>query len=247
MSNDDIQYQGLTLVELAEAALKKPDDFGWWGKEEMFVSWGWAGIDMSNASDAVAITNFEVITKDLMSKFPDDFDIVGLRHWAVGHCDRLICKILNDDTKPITADNITDAFKASMEWLINLDDYPIADDDRLSDYCYQEMLEWITSELPDEVYVAESKESTAAQILEEMCTIDDFDPVGWSLNGMAPDDDLIKLVAYDLSLCSAEYIDFWDEWVDSQSLPPILWGENRGFQPNVVHEINGQLNLFEDE
>ena len=247
IDKSEIIYQGLDIVKLAEQALQKPDDFGWWGSDQMFVSWGWAGIDQHNASDAIQIVNFELITKDLMSRFPDDFDIVGLRHWAVGHVDRLTCRILINPDNGINIDNITEAFCASMEWLIQLDDYPIVDDDKLHEYCVEETIQWIEQEIPFDVYVKESKRDTAEAIFAEISSIDDYDPVGWVLDGMYPTEEVIRYAAYDLSLCSAEHRDVWDEWVEEQGLPPIYWGDNFGAPANVMHKIDGQLSLFGDD
>jgi hypothetical protein len=245
----DVLYKGLTLVELAQQALQKPEDFGWWGSDEMFDTWGWSGIDVHNASDSVQIVNFDLIKKDLMEKFPDDFEVVGLRHWAVGHVDRLTCRILKDSIShdSITDDSITDAFKAAMDWLVQLDDYPIVDDDALYEYCYNQELEWITQELPAEIYVANSKEETAALILEELSQLDDYDVVGYNLDGASVTEHLMRYAAYDLSLCDARYREFWDEWVEEEGLPIIFWGDNFGAPANVVHKLDGQLNLFDEE
>ena len=243
----EIEYKGLNIVELAEHALQKPDDFGWWGREEMFHTWGWTGIDKNNSSDAVEIVNFDHISEDLIAKFPDDFEIVGLRHWAVGHVDRLTCLILKDESAGIVEENISDAFKAAMTWQMSLEEYPVADDDRLSIYCENEMFEWIKSELPMEVYIAKSKDETVAQIIEEMANDGDFSPLDWILSDRWPSEDMIRYIAYDLSLCSAEHRDLWDEWVNEQGLPPIYWGDNFGAPPNKVYYIDGQLSLFEKD
>lgn len=246
---DKIQYKGLGIVELAKQALEKPEDFGWWGKEEMFVSWGWAGIDKNNSSRADDIVNFDLITTDLMERFPFDFDIVGLRHWAVGHADRLTCRILIDEKLGIIESNITEAFKEAMKWLMKLDDYPIVDDEKLYEYCRQEMFDWIMQELPDDVYVKDSKEETVDSILGELEKDEsgDFDIVWWSLEGKAPTDEMLRYVAYDLSLCAASHRDLWDEWVEENGLPPIYWGDNFGAPPNAIHKISGQLSLFDSE
>jgi hypothetical protein len=243
----DIEYQGLGIVELAKHSLKKPEDFGWWGREEMFVTWGWTGIDKNNSSDAVEIVNFDTITEDLIAKFPDDFDIVGLRHWAVGHVDRLTCRVLKDENVDVTEENITDAFKAAMTWQMQLEDYPVANDDRLAIYCENEMFDWIKSELPMEVYIAKSKDETVAQIIEEMVANDDFDPMDWILSDRWPSEEMIRYIAYDLSLCAAEHYEFWNEWVDEQGLPPIIWGDNFGAPPNKAYYIDSQLSLFEKD
>lgn len=246
IDKDSISVRGFDIEKLAELALQKPEDFGWWGKEEMFTTWGWAGIDMNNSSDAVEIVNFKIITDDLYKRYPDDFEIVGLRHWAVSHVDRLTCRILINEKLGCVKDNITDAFCAAMLWKMNLEEYPVADDEALYEHCYNEMLEWITSEMPAEVYIANSKEDTAGVILEEMYQDYEFDPDSWVLEGRYPTDDMIRYIAYDLSLCATEYKEFWDEWVTEQGLPTIHWGDNFGANANKVYHIDGQLNLFEE-
>lgn len=246
---EEIKYKGLGIVDLATHALQKPDDFGWWGSDEMFVSWGWTGIDKDDSSRADDIVNFDLIAADLMERFPFDFDIVGIRHWAVGHVKRLTCRILINVKIGLVESNITEAFKEAMRWLMKLDDYPIVDDDKLYEYCRQEMFDWIMQEIPSEVYIRDSKEETVDQILSEFESdySGDFDVVCWNLEGKAPDDEMIRYVAYDLSLCAASHRDFWDEWVDEKGLPPIYWGDNFGAPANAVHKINGQLSLFDGE
>lgn len=245
---EEIKHHGLGIVELAEQALKKPEDFGWWGKDEMFVSWGWTGIDKNDSSKADEIVNFDLITADLLERFPFDFDIVGLRHWAVGHVERLTCRILIDEKFGVIESNITEAFKEAMRWHMKLDDYPIVDDDKLYEYCFNEILEWVKTEIPADVYIKSSREETAAEILSELMQDDsNFDVVYWNLEGMAPTEEMIRYAAYDLSLCAAEYRDLWDEWVEEQGLPPIYWGDNFGAPANAVHKINGQLKLFDGE
>lgn len=244
---NDIEYKGLGIIELARHSLQKPEDFGWWGSEEMFVTWGWTGIDKNNASDPVEIVNFDFITEKLIEKFPDDFEIVGLRHWAVGHVDRLTCRVIKDKNAGLVEENITDAFKAAMTWQMELEDYPVADDDSLFIYCENEMFEWIKSELPMEVYIAKSKDETVAQIIEEMSNNDDFNSMDWILSDRWPNEDMIRYIAYDLSLCSAEYKEFWDEWCNDQTLPPILWRDDFGYASNKTHVLEGQLSLFEKD
>jgi hypothetical protein len=245
-------FKGFTLVELAEQALTKPEDFGWWGREEMFNTWGWAGIDKNNSSNVLDECNFDVIVKDLASRYPDDFDVVGLKHWAVGHVDRLTVRILNEPGD-IAEDNISEPFKECIEWLISLDEYPVADDAQFDDYCWVYALDNITDFMPSEIYIKDSKQDTAALILNEMVeaydgTYDGLDYQTLALENMSVSDDAIRYVAYDLGLCAADERDYWDEWVEEQGLPPIVWGDNWGINPRVANEIDGQLELpFESE
>ena len=91
-------YSGFDYVEnilkCAKDGLQKPEDFGYWGSEDMFKTWGFCGVDKNRDSDLLEISNFDFITKDLISKFPNDFKIENYSHWMVGNVDRLVCRIL---------------------------------------------------------------------------------------------------------------------------------------------------------
>lgn len=240
---EDIMYKGFNLVELAGQALTRPDDFGWWGKEEMFNTWGWSGIDVNNSSNVLDECNFRVICDDLLSKYPDDFEIVGLKHWAVGHVDRLTVRIL-DKPGDVTEDNITPAFREAIEWLISLDEYPIADEMKFDEACYEYVFNYLVQDIPSDVYIKNSKEETAALILEELnSSYDDLDYTELAMGGSSISDNAIRYAAYDLGLCSIEYRDVWDEWIDEEGLPPIKWGDDWGINSNKIHELNGQLEL----
>lgn len=236
-------FKGFNISELAEQALTRPDDFSWFGRSEMFNTWGWAGIDVNNSSNVLDESNFVVITKDLMAKYPDDFEIVGLKHWAVGHVDRLTVRILNTPGD-FSEENITQAFKECIEWLISLDDYPIADDSHFDNACYEYVFDYLVQDIPNEVYIKNSKEETASMILEELSSsYDDLDYTGLAMDGMSISDNAIRYAVYDLGLCSIEYRDVWDEWIEEEGLPPIKWGDDWGMNPNKVHELNGQLEI----
>jgi hypothetical protein len=245
----EIEYKGFNLVQLAEMALEKPEDFGWWGKDEMFDTWGWAGIDKSLASDVLQECNFNVITDDLISRFPEDFEIVGLKHWAVGHVDRLTVRILKNSGE-IVDDNITEAFKECIDWLINLDDYPVADEAKFDDHCFQYVFDMLVNDIPEEVYIKESKEATAYLIINELLSYDSdvyIDITGLALDNMSISEDVIRYAAYDLDLCWIEHRDFWDEWTYEQGLPPIVWGVNFGVNEPNLRKLEGQLSLFDTD
>lgn len=235
-------YQDFDIVELATQSMVKPDDFGWWGKEEMFVSWGWAGIDKHNASDSLEISNFDFITKDLMTRFPDDFEIVGLRHWAVGHVDRLTCKVLINEKSGVVEDNITEAFRAAIEWLIDLSEYPVANDDAWSEYCVEETIETIEAWIPEQIYVAESKRMTAEVLYSEIVQFEDFD-----FDSSYITENVVLYAAYESGLCDANYQDFWNEWTEQEGLPSIVWGDNFGISQIKLLQSEGQLSLFDED
>ena len=113
-------------VSLAKQALKKPDDFGWFGFDEMFVTWGFSGISVSNASDILEASNYHSIIAHLKNAFVEEYDDnfreVGFSHWVVGHVDQVCLKILKTevDHDLIVLDDITDFFIEAVDIVISL-------------------------------------------------------------------------------------------------------------------------------
>ena len=120
--------ENYSISELAKQSIQKPEDFGYWGDEEMFITWGFSGHDKTGMSKNLELSNFKVISEDLMQKFPDDFRVEYYKHWACGWVERLVCKVLKSPND-FSEENITDAFKAAIDWHKELQDYPIADED----------------------------------------------------------------------------------------------------------------------
>jgi len=112
------------IEKYAKQATTKPEDFGYWGSEDMFDTWGFTNIDQNRDSDPLEKANFKYITEDLMGSFPEDYRIESYAHWAVGNVDRLTCRIYEEDRKTIAL-----PFVLAMEWLDKLDEYPVADED----------------------------------------------------------------------------------------------------------------------
>ena len=244
MSESNLMYQGHNLEQLAKMALEKPSDFGWWGFDEMFVTWGWAGIDKHNSSDLLQVSNFDVITKDMMLHFPDDVRIVGVSHWAVGHADRLTVRILNNESDGIVEDNIAESFKAIVQWLAALEDYPVADESAYSDLCYEEAIAAIRNNMNDMIrHENDSAEETAGMIAQEMMDnehifgyLDMFDP-----EGVYIEESQVTLAAFRLKLIDPDYADDWDEFCDTMGLTRIDWEFPQSYSP----EIEGQLSIYD--
>lgn len=90
----------MDIVELAKKSTTYPSDFGWYGRQDMFITWGWAGVDMHRDSNILDTSNFNSVIETLKEEFEGDefdenFDVVGLRHWAVGHADRLTVRVVD--------------------------------------------------------------------------------------------------------------------------------------------------------
>jgi hypothetical protein len=207
------------IEKYAKMATAKPEDFGYWGNEDMFDTWGFTNIDQNPSSDILDKANFKYIVNDLMGSFPEDFRIETYNHWLVGSVDRLTCRIYEEDRKTIAL-----PFVFAMEWLDKLADYPVADEDT-----YQEMLgddsiesiEFWGSINPG--YIDSDKNTGwAEEVLHELEVNMDID-----VNGSGFNDIDILMAIYNLQLWSAQGYEKWFEFCDQNNLerPQFLINE----------------------
>src|SRR3972149_8345362 len=82
------RFSSLPMEEAAREFVKKPRDFGWHAGPEDKENWGLYIAD-SGQSGLLDKSNFEVISKDLQGRFPDDVSIERFSHWAVGSVDQM--------------------------------------------------------------------------------------------------------------------------------------------------------------
>lgn len=228
-----IDVSNYSITKLASMALEKPEDFGYWGSEDMFKTWGFSGIDNSHQS-FLEESNFEVISKQLMAKYPDDFRIESYKHWLVGQVDRLVCRILIDGNE-VTNANITKAFRAAMDWHEKLSDYPVADEDHYSNMEYQAMLDNFVCMSNDILFMTNLEQPDWQEKLfhELQMNMD----VELSVDaGAFPKDDEVKMALYNLQLWNPNAVEEWNEWTDQNGLERIPF----------VKENPNQLKLFED-
>jgi len=238
--DDSFEY-GIWLVEKAEQCLERPDDFGWFGGDEMFVTWSFAGINWTkNSGDILNESNFHVISKDLMERYPDDFDIVGTNHWAVGSLDQLRVRVLKNEGE-VVYDNLTDAFKALMEWHDTLQDYPIADESDFYDREYEAEVKDVAYRLKyDEplkyvIHVAGDHEELASDLVYQ---VNQYDYCSYA--EPASDDQLLE-AAFELGLCKFEESEFWNDWA-YENKREIVWNHLTDLG-GAKTEIPGQMGL----
>ena len=230
------------ILKCAKDGLQKPEDFGYWGSEDMFKTWGFCGVDKNRDSDLLEISNFEVITKDLISKFPNDFRIENYSHWMVGNVDRLVCRILKYELpfiEQVKEEDITIAFIAAMEWLDKLRDYPVADEGDYSDKQYEqgikEIIEW-DKENPGIIYKDNLNiEHWADRIWYELGND------GYSFeDNYFPSDEVIYKVIYKLGLQNEEQYNKWVEFCKKNNLDMPA-----SFANEISKNNPDQLKLFE--
>jgi len=209
------------IEKYAKQATTKPEDFGYWGSEDMFDTWGFTNIDQSRDSDILEKSNFKYITEDLMGSFPEDYRIETYNHWAVGSVDRLVCRVYELDRKTIAL-----PFALAMEWLDKLDDYPVADEDM-----YQKMidlenisdLEYWSKDNPDYVDTDQHPDWASEILFELEVNMDIF----VSFENNHPKDSDIIMAIYNLQYWNAAGYIKWFEFCDRNGLerPPFTANE----------------------
>lgn len=205
----------IDYVLYAKEALTRPSDFGWFGREDMFVSWGITGPHrypngggLSEDDCILADSNFYSIKKYLEDMFPDSENIeeVGMNHWAAGNVDSITCKVIATDPPDISnidEADLTPEFIEITDILCHLrDDYPIFDECDFSERESEAKFEWFCNDLPFEV------DSTKASDVYERLYDDGFD---YDCDGVDEEDILATAYAVgadDRANCDEE----WKAW-----------------------------------
>jgi hypothetical protein len=175
-----------------------------------------------------------------MGRFPDDFDIVGVKHWAVGSMDQLRVRVLKNEGK-VEYDNLTEAFNALMEWHEALMDYPVADEIDLSELEYSELIKDVAwrlqydSSLKGMIHVAGDYEELADDLIYEI------NQQGYCSYHEPPSDDELLEAAFDLRLCIFDEADFWNDWAYSNKRV-IVWNHYTNLGGCKI-EVPGQMKM----
>ena len=217
------------IEKYAKQATTKPEDFGYWGSEDMFVTWGFTNIDQNRDSDALEKANFKFITEELMGLFPEDYRIETYNHWAVGSVDRLVCRVYEEDTDKKV---IASSFYLAMEWLDKLDDYPVADEqtyDIMIDNDNIDSIDFWNYLNPGYVDIVNNPD-WAAEVYHELEFNMDIDV----RSGFKDNDVMIAI--YNLQYWSAENYQKWFDFCDEISLerPKFSVNEISKYNPNQL-------------
>lgn len=150
-----MSYKGDDILDLAKQSMERPSDFGWFGRDEMFETWGFSGISKHRDSDLVTESNYEVASEELLEKYPEEIEDISMGHWAVGHVETMIVKVIKDEAALYkspgqwTEDDITDAFKDCMEIVDHIRyGHPVLDEEHLSEMEYEQACKNIWNEMP---------------------------------------------------------------------------------------------------
>jgi len=217
------------IEKYAKQATTKPEDFGYWGSEDMFDTWGFTNIDQNRDSDVLEKANFKYITEELMAIFPDDYRIETYNHWAVGSVDRLVCRVYEEDTDKKV---IASSFYLAMEWLDKLDDYPVADEqtyDIMIDNDNIDSIDFWNYLNPGYVDIVNNPD-WAAEVYHELEFNMDID-----VRSGFKDNDVI-IAIYNLQYWNAENYQKWFDFCDEINLerPPFSVNEISKYNPNQL-------------
>jgi hypothetical protein len=105
-----------------QRATTKPTGLSLNSDVDLYGTWGSTGLSRSRDSEPLTNVNFDAVSDDLLARFPNSFQIHRFNHWACGWGESLFVKM--DDEE---------AIDAVLDWCNRLENYPVADEQRLSD------------------------------------------------------------------------------------------------------------------
>lgn len=112
------------------------DHFSYSGELDLGGTWGWCWATNRDA-DALTRSNYEVISEDLLKRFPRQVQTENYSHWLCGWVERICIQL---KTKK---GGITQAAEAAFDWYQKLEDYPVANEEHFSQTEQDECIEII--------------------------------------------------------------------------------------------------------
>ena len=104
--------------------------------EREWTAVGMGPVGQHRDSDCLARSNFTVVYQDLSARFGESVDIARFGHWAVGWVEEIIFDVGNEDCE-----------RAVSAWQEKLDNYPVANEDHFSELEWEEMRDYLDSEI----------------------------------------------------------------------------------------------------
>lgn len=115
-------------------------------------------LSVNRDSSALARSNWRVIVADMQKRFGDESDLDNVAsgwhierfgHWACGWIDYLLIDVYSTSVpEPGLSDpQTTEPFDVMVDWLVALDDYPIANEDDYSQLESEELYDYLSSEI----------------------------------------------------------------------------------------------------
>ena len=157
----------MNRLEVALEVLQRPSDFGWFGRDDMFETWGLTMSNAINSDDLINESNFIVACGILRDKFGDDenefgpnIELIGIKHWAVGSMDQIAVRVVREDsdycrqidmggyqdTDLILNEDLTDEFNEIIDMMEEIEVYPLLDENHYSELEYDRTYDYVDME-----------------------------------------------------------------------------------------------------
>lgn len=138
-----VQHEN-ALTDYVLRHTKRPNDFAYYGDLEFE---GWAScFGQHRDSGSLERSNFQTIAEDLERRFPNDVRRESYNHWAVGWVETLRVRVYQDSPNLFGVPIYSMAIHAAFDWFTKLENYPVADEEHLSELEMEESLAFIESE-----------------------------------------------------------------------------------------------------
>lgn len=128
------------LTEIAAAKAAQTREMPHWEPDDGSDPLNW-GTFLGHHRDSRLLeeSNWEVITNDMLNRFPDDVELVTFGHWGVGWIEEMFVRMRDEQGR------FTPAFKAAVKWEEALEAYPVADETDYSEREHEATIENIHS------------------------------------------------------------------------------------------------------
>jgi len=209
-------YPYPTIEEWIDNSLREDINrrgYAYWGDKPLGETWS---IVYSYASDAnhseLGESNFRTLENWLSESYPDDFESTSFGG-AFGEILHIMIRMVNDDDSP------SDIAKFVYEKLIDLSDYPVWDEEDLSERELKAQLESVRSEIAAYVKPGIDVHETAYDILWSLSNDDRLDFPENYVNAL---DSIGKGIELDLlSDDPNDYPNYLDKWLLNAIEPAI--------------------------
>lgn len=113
--------------------------------DKKLSDWG-AIMATSRDAEILGQSNWEVISKDMIKRFPDDVEIEEWSHWLNGWVAKLLIRVYTysgiadsyDGDEPPRPIFVTGPLEAAFEWQQEMQSYPYADEEHYDNMKYEE-------------------------------------------------------------------------------------------------------------
>lgn len=129
-----------TAIAINRDAPFRPDEIA---DDNEWCGVGIGPVGQTRDSEALDRSNFQTISEDLQERYPDEIEIMRFGHWACGWIEEIAYNVGNADLR-----------NAVQAWRDKLDNYPVANEEHYSELEYDELQDYLATELASREFPA---------------------------------------------------------------------------------------------